>query len=140
MKSEKGITISSLIVYVIAITIIVSIMTVITNNFYKNINNSTVKLEPYTEFTKFNTYFTEEVNKNGVRVLDYGPNYIVFDNEVVYTFVEENKAIYMNKVKICKQITNCIFSTEINNGEEVINVEMIIDGKIYENSYTLKNW
>lgn len=139
MKSQRGVTITSLVVYVIAITIIVSIMAVLTTNFYKNINDSNSNIEPYVEYTKFNTYFTEDTNKNGIKIFDCTENYIALNDEVQYTYVSENKAIYKNKVKICKNVTSCRFSTEIKNGKEVIKVEFAIGGKEYTNSYTLKN-
>ena len=38
MKSEKGVTLSSLIIYVIAMVIVVSIIAVMTKYFYGNVN------------------------------------------------------------------------------------------------------
>ena len=64
MKSEKGITLSSLIIYVIAMVIVVSTIAVITKYFYGNVNklsNSTTSLG---EITKLNTFITEQVNKS----------------------------------------------------------------------------
>ena len=38
MKSEKGVTLTSLIVYVIGMVMVISIVSVLTTYFYKNIN------------------------------------------------------------------------------------------------------
>ena len=139
MKSQRGITLSSLVVYVVAITIIVSVMAIITTNFYKTMNESNSSIEPYVEYTKFNTYFTENINKGSIKILDCNNDYIVFNDETQYTYVSENKGIYKNKVKVCKNVTSCKFSTEVKNGKEVVKVELTIGNKEYTNSYTLKN-
>lgn len=65
-------------------------------------------------------------------------NYIVFSNEVQYTYVEANRAIYRNKVKIAKEIDDCEFATGTNNGKRVVNVKFNAGGKLRENTYTLK--
>lgn len=138
MKSQNGITLISLTVYVIGIVLIVSIMAVLTTNFYSNIENANINIEPYTEYTKFNSYFSEEINKSNIKILDCAENYIVFDNGVQYTFVSENKGIYHNKVKICKDVTSCKFYTGIQNGNDIVKVEIMIGNKSYINTYTLK--
>ncbi len=142
MKSQRGITITSLIVYIIGMIIIVGIMSVITTNFYKNVNKMSSEINPSTEFTKFNSYFSAEINKYDIRVLECKEssyqNYIVFDNGVQYTFVPDNKAIYQNKVKVCRDVEECIFSTAIENGSNVVKVKLKIGDKVYNNSYTLK--
>ena len=138
MKSQRGVTLTSLIVYVISMVIIISVMAVITTNFYRNINNTNNTVEPYTEYVKFNSYFSNEVNESNIKVLECKENYIVFDNGIQYTFIAENKSIYQNKVKICKNVTSCTFSTEIKNGNNVVNVQFTIGDKTYSNTYTLK--
>ena len=139
MKSQRGITLTSLVVYIVGITILVSVMAIITTNFYKTMNDSNSSIEPYVEYTKFNTYFTEDINKGSIKILDCDENYIAFNDEVQYTYVSENKGIYKNKVKICKNVTSCRFTTEIKNGKEIVKIELTIGDKSYTNSYTLKN-
>ena len=70
MKSEKGITLISLIIYVIALTIVIGIIAVISGYFYKNIATTSENVEPMVEYTKFNSFFSEEVNYRGIKVLD----------------------------------------------------------------------
>ena len=56
MKSEKGITITSIIIYIVAMIIIVGIIAVITRYYYGNVNklsNNTTSME---EITKLNTF------------------------------------------------------------------------------------
>lgn len=141
MKSEKGITLISVIIYIIAMTLIVSMMSVISTYFYKNMNNM-VEIDPLTEFTKFNSYFTDETNHNNIKILDAkieenGNSYIAFDNGVQYSFIKANKGIYKNKVKICRNIDNCTFQETIQNGKTVIIVEFRAGDKQETMNYTL---
>ena len=62
MKSQKGITLISLTVYVIVMAIVVGVVAIISTFFYSNINDTNVDINPITEYTKFNSFFSDEVN------------------------------------------------------------------------------
>ena len=143
MKSEKGITLISLTIYVIAMAIVVGVIAIISTFFYSNMEDTDNIVSPMTEYTKFNSFFSDEINHEGIEVVscgttDNGQNYIVFSNEVQYTYIEANRAIYRNKVKIAKEIDNCEFAIDTNNGKRVVRVEFEAGGKTRENTYTLK--
>lgn len=72
MKSQKGITLISLTIYVIALAIVVGVVAIISTFFYKNVNSVDDNVNPVTEYTKFNSFFTDEVNRNGIKVLECG--------------------------------------------------------------------
>ncbi len=148
MKSEKGITVTSLIIYVIALTVVIASIAMLSNYFYRNTSAVTGNINPITEYTKFNTFFSEEVNHSNIKVLECKQegeegegNYIVFDNGVQYTFIKENEAIYKDKVKICTYVKECSFTHKIQNGKNVVTVSITMENsttpKIIE--YTLKN-
>lgn len=141
MKSEKGITLTSLIAYIIGMILIISIMSVLTTNFYKNVSNINMEIIPSTEFTKFSSYFSSEINKYNIKVLECKEtstqNYIVFDNGIQYTYIPDNKSIYQNKIKICRGVEYCVFTNIIENGKDVIKIKMKIGEKEYDNSYIL---
>ena len=148
MKSEKGITLISLIVYLIGMVIVVAVVTVISGYFYKNTKGLYENIDPISEYTKFNTFFSEEVNHENIKVLEcktdstipeQKESYIVFNNGVQYTFIQENKGIYRNKVKICREIDNCEFTYEIVNGKAVVIVEFTAGDKTRSTTFTLKN-
>ena len=83
MKSQRGITLTSLVVYIVGITILVSVMAIITTNFYKTMNDSNSSIEPYVEYTKFNTYFTPTRYRNILsESIDY--ELITFDEAKEY--------------------------------------------------------
>ncbi len=140
MKSQKGITLISLTVYIIVMVIVVATLTIISNFFFSNMKTASKNINPLTEYTKFTTFFTDEVNHSNIKVLDCQNDYVVFDNGVQYTFVKDNKGIYRNKIKICRNVQSCNFAYEIKNGKSVVTVAIQmedIDEKTV--TYTLKN-
>ncbi len=140
MKSQKGVTLISLTIYIIVMSIVIGVIGILSTFFYKNINNATENIDPVTQYTKFNTFFTEEVNHENIKVLECKPNYVVFDNDVQYTFIEANQGIYRNKVKISSKIETCTFEHAIKNGKNVITVTLkAVNGTEKTQTYTLKN-
>ena len=150
MKSEKGVTLSSLIIYVIAMIIVVSIIAVMTRFFYGNINELSNNANSLREVTKLNSFITEEVNKldNTIYYCDPDGSFIVFYNPsdkdelntnsgyTQYTF--ENDSIYLNKVKICTGIESCIFEDVSDENNYKFKIIVTIDGNQRETTYTLK--
>ena len=156
MQTERGVTLISATIYIIVMLIIVTIITVLTSYFYKNVDIHSATQNLNQQYTKFNSYFTEEVNKKGNKILDIQSpiklndeeaevqnnvkkqNYIIFSSGNQYTYIPKNKGIYMNKVKIAQNITGCIFTTnKEENGKTTIMV--IMQGENFERktSYTL---
>lgn len=138
MKSQKGITLISLTIYVFAMIVVVGIIAVVSGTFMKSLQDANFYNDPIAEYTAFNSYFTEEVNKKGVQVTDCQDDYIVFDNSVQYSFISENRGIYRNQVKICWDIDSCKFSQTEENGKKIITVEFKAGGQNKTTTYTLK--
>ena len=157
MRTEKGLTLIFVTIYIIVMLIIVSVITVLTSYFYKNVNIQSINQDLNQQYTKFNSYFIKEVNKKGNKILDIQSpiklgdkesddaqnntntqNYIIFSSGNQYTYIPKNEGIYMNKVKIAQNITGCVFTTnEEENGK--ITVTVIIQGENFERetTYTL---
>lgn len=152
-KKQEGVTLISLTVYIIVMVIVVSVVGIISTYFYTNLSKTGNSIDPITEYTKFNSFFTNEINYENIKILDckttYKNNrpeegvidsYIVFDNGVQYTFIAENQGIYRNQVKICQEIKNCIFESKIENGKNKVSV--LLEGNKgefkKEQTYTLK--
>lgn len=137
MKSEKGVTLSSLIIYVIAMSIIVGTVAGITNYFYGNINSLTTRTKSSKEYTKFNSYFINEINKTDNSVINVDDTTIVFSSGNQFKFVNANAGVYFNKIKICKDVTSLTFGYDETTKE--ITVTMQINGKTFINEYTMQN-
>lgn len=151
MKCEKGISLISLTIYVIVMLITVAIVTVVTGYFYNNIQTYTAKTDSISEYTKFNSYFTEEINTENNKVLEYKPRkdekgnivneqeYIVFSTNNQYTYIPENKSIYKNYVKIASGVEECTFTHLIKNGKDAVEVKLKFSELDKTVTYVIKN-
>ena len=127
MKKQNGMTLISLIVYIITLLIVMSVITVLTSYFYNNVDLKSSKTEDLAKFTQFTSYFTKEINKKGIKVVnnetsdDGSTSYIAFSNKNTYTFA--NNIIYFNEIEICNNIDKCLFSSVEENGVYKITVD-----------------
>lgn len=128
MKSNKGITLTSLIIYVIGMTIMIATIATITSFFYKNIDIGDINSDT-TQYTKFSSMFTEEINRRNNSVIDCKAitdenkiSYIIFSSGNQYTFNEDSKSIYKNNVKICDNVEKCEFSYTFSDSKYKITV------------------
>jgi len=145
VKSEKGITLTSLILYIILIIVVISILSFVSKYFYSNTSYITDMGKYAAEFNKFNMYFIEDI-KNNTNIYSIEDAKIVFEDGTIYTY--SNGSIYRNKVQICRNIYNCVFSkTEQTDGnnftKQIVNVKFKVEGSENfetENDYVLKYW
>lgn len=137
MKSQKGVTLISLTVYIIVMTIVIGTVSLISSYFYNDIKDKANTVEPLAQYTKLNSFFTEEINRPRIKILECKTTYIdndqtkgvetshiVFDNGVQYTFVSKNQAIYRNQVKIARQIKSCSFTQGMENAKTKITINV----------------
>lgn len=147
MKSNRGVTLTILIIYILALVIVIGILTSISNNFYSNKDYIMENGKYISEFNKFNMHFVEDV-KNNSNIYSISKNEIIFADGTIYTFLSEpDNAIYRNKVKICKNVKYCEFTQkeeEVNNIKKIIiNVKMVNDAtEMFETTtnYVLRYW
>lgn len=62
MKSSKGMTILSLIIYVIVLTIVIGTASMLMKYFYRNTDELVISSEASSQYSRFITYLTEDVN------------------------------------------------------------------------------
>ena len=90
MKKEDGVTLTSIIIYIIALLIVIGVVSTLTSYFYKNVDIDDESVLTNSQFTKFNSFFTSEINQPGIKVIEKGENenvsYIAFSNKQIYTF------------------------------------------------------
>ncbi len=114
MKNNKGITMISLITYIMGLTIVLALIATLTTFFFKNISAKDLNSDT-TQYTKFSSIFLEEINNKNNSViecksLNNGVSYIIFSSGNQYTFNANSKCIYKNKIKICGNVETCDFS------------------------------
>ena len=138
MKSEKGVTLISLTIYIIVFTIVIAVIGVVTGAFTKNIQKTNFFTDLLTEYTAFNSYFSEDVNHKGIKILECRKDYVVFDNGIQYTYIPENKGVYRDKVKIARNVEFCSFLEDTKNGKTIIIVNFKAGDNVKTTTYTLK--
>lgn len=123
MKSQKGITLTSLTIYILLVLVIVGIIATITASFRDNINDMNSEGVNHSEIDKFSVYFLREVKRQGNSVITVSDTEIVFNTGNKYTFKENS--IYLNdNIQIAENIENCAFIKRIENNKEIIQVKI----------------
>ncbi len=135
MNSSKGITTTSLIIYVIAMLIVIGIIGTITSFFYTNVINLEDSSNNIAEITKFNMYFLQEVKSNNNDIININEKSITFLTGNTFTF--QDNSIYMNGSKISENIKDLKFSVQELNSKKVITVLVTI-GENLEYTKTTK--
>lgn len=147
MKQEKGITLLSLVIYMIVLVMVISMLAIISDMFFTNTKYLNESGKYVSEYNKFNMYFIEDV-KNNKDTYEVTNNEIIFEDGTVYTYKEgPDYGIYRNKVKICNNIAFCNFTktekVEENITKNIIGITIAIDSSksfIVENEYVLRYW
>ena len=142
MKSEKGVALTSIIVYIIIMLVVIAIISVFTTFFYNNVDAVGKEVDPSKEFTRFSSFFIDDINKKGVNVEECDENgeYIILSDGTQYTF--KNNGLYRGKVKISEDIYSLSFTKEKNEEEkDVVYVKYKLTKDTEEKStkYTLIN-
>ena len=120
MKSQKGVTLTSLTIYIIVVLIVLGILAVISGVFQGNIKEIYTEGTNNVEIDKFNIYFLKEVKRQGNEINIISDNEIVFATGNKYIFNHEGQCIYLNNIKIAENIEKCVFSRSTVNGKTVI--------------------
>lgn len=134
MKSQNGITLTSLATYVVLIFVVLAILATVTANFQGTIKEANQESTYIAEINKFNSYFLQEVKKQGNEIKEISENSIVFSTNNKYEFDSNNKIINLieldnvgniNKtIKIAENIEKCIFNKKLENGKTIISVNI----------------
>lgn len=163
MKNQKGVTLISLTIYVIALTVIIAMLSVISTYFYKNVNDTQDDITPLTEFTNFNSYFTTDANTTHVTYLTTGTegdySYVALVNEntlevIKYIYVPQDKTIYRDTGKednenkatitVARNVTECSFTKlpkeqQTNNSKTKFEIKLKVGNTEKTYNYSLNN-
>ena len=117
MKSEKGITLTSLVVYVIAITIIMSIVATITIFFNKNTKEIKSIANKSNTITRVNEYMLNDIKNSTTANISQNSKTLTLNkkNGEQIKYYIKNSGIYRNKVKLCSDIKNTTNFNELKS-------------------------
>lgn len=145
MKSEKGVTLTSLILYIMVATIVIGTMAVISSDFFSNVDKTKNQNEYAEEFNKFNMFFIQDVkNNNSAEVSD---TQITFNDGNTYIYNSTKKNVTRNGTIIAKNIQNLQFISGAyvvnSTTKNLITVNMNIGkNNVFQKQieYVLKYW
>lgn len=145
MKSERGITLTSLIIYVVVTIIAITAIASLSSFFVSNMNQVKEQEKYAPEFNKFSMFFIGDVKNN--KTAEVTQNQVTFEDGTVYQYRQNEKAVYRNSTKITEKVDSFSFSSTeeqvSNTNKQIINVKMSIGGKVNLKSgidYTLRYW
>ena len=116
MKSEKGITLTSLVIYVIGITIIFAVVANLTIYFNKNSRTIEYTTNNSAQITRLNQYLINDTKKENAQITEANENIIIIQangETIKYTYDKNSKGIYRNKVKIANDVQGFKVNKEI---------------------------
>ena len=144
LKSCKGITLTSLVIYVIVLMVVIALMSGFSGYFNKNINQITIKEESNEQFTRFLAYLTKDINIENINFAKTGQEndieYIIIkfeENEEHQYLYKKDSIYYINeaknkKIRICNNVNSCDF--EYDNTNKILTVNIIINNEEYSKS------
>lgn len=144
MKSEQGVTLTSLVIYIAVATVLISTMAVMSSHFLANIQLVKNQSDYVVEYNKFNMFFIQDVKAN--KAASIIGTTIVFEDGTKYEYKDES--IYRNDKKIAKNIRTASFEPAtytVNNVTKnliKVNLNIGVEKKSYQKQieYVLKYW
>lgn len=135
MKSQKGITMTSLIIYIASFLVITGIIGAITTYFYNNIEIMDKNSGSAAEYNKLNVYMLKQIKTEGVTVEKYG-NEVKKDSSRTENEIEIDIAVNGIDIDGVAPKDDISFITfKLPNGNK--NSFIKVDDKIYFNKILL---
>ena len=129
MKSEKGITLTVLIVYIVLLIIVIGVLGNVTSSFNNNTKALQEDTEDFIEFNNFNQYFIKEIKtaNNKIDKISADGTYILFKTGNAFHY--EGNSIYYNNIEISRNVKEIKFSYDKDQDENIIDNIIVLDIK-----------
>lgn len=150
MRSQKGITMMGLVIYITSFLVVTGIVAGITAFFYGNSTLMTGELYSAADYNKLNLYLVKESEQEGNRVTDIALSnedptegeakdayYVAFSNGDRFTFDTDNNLLYYNSICLCEDVQKFKVSKEYAYGKEVLSIMVGFTNKSYTCKYTM---
>lgn len=162
MKSQKGVTMLSLILYVSSFVAITAVVAGITTFFYNNVEILDTSIGSNSQYNKLNLCILSECKKEGATLLAWKNNdstgtpnnlenlqypakatntFITFEDEKgnmnSFIYDSEKKSLYYNSIKLCEKVEEFKFKVEDADGKTTLKVFINIDGTTFTTDYVV---
>ena len=148
MKSAKGVTLMSLMVYVAIFLVVIGVIANTSSFFYKNITIMDSESTSDYEYNKLNLYILEETKKKGNSIVSITENSVEFSSGDIFIKEKDSNKIYFieqnldTTIMLCDNVQACKFETKNENGKEILKVSVTFtsenyEGKEYSTTYVL---
>ena len=144
MKSQKGITKLSLVIYVASFLAVTGLVAIITTFFYNNLKIINTDMGSSAYYNKLNLYIANEAKKSGNQIYRYESaddktNFVTFkdNSNNKNTFVKLGNIIYYNQIALCKNVDGFNVKIDESSGKKVLNLYVSIDGTAYSTNYVV---
>lgn len=141
MKNNKGITLTSLVIYIAVVFVVTAGVIRVTTHFSRNMEDA-ADTSFETEFNKLNLYLLDESKEQGNKIQEITDEVQVeFSNGNKYTYNVTEKMVYLNEgIKICENIEDCEFKQKTaENGKSVLTLTIKIGEITKTVDYVMKS-
>ena len=143
IKSNKGVTVTGLVIYVSSFFMICAVIGIITTFFYNNTKFLSSEATASAEYDVLNAYLAKEAKTEGNKVILEDDETIQFTNGNQYIFEKEIDAdygqIYLYNATTKKYfiVANYVQRAEFSSVLNSFTMELEILGKTYTQTYNL---
>lgn len=149
LKSENGVTLTALIVYILVLSIVMGIMVSISDFFYGNVGLIKDSSKYAGEFDKLNSNLIVDVKANKHVIVENDNKTIIFEDGTTYKYNAEDEGLYKGNNKVASKVKAFSASKKtivINSVEKDVLTINVIIGNSSKNlinkkiDYTLRYW
>lgn len=145
MRSNKGITLTTLIVYIIVFCIVIGTVATISGYFVKNSDEVVISSNSSEQYNRLTTYLSEDINsinRDSIIIENNNCINITFKDGLFHKYLYNDEKIYYISGKdgtIDKTITICnkIKAYNFKKEDNKLKISITIEGLTYNNNYSI---
>ncbi len=145
MENNRGITLASLTVYIIALVIILVALTFLSANFSSQIGEVIIRSGISNEYAKLCSFLISDL-KSANNVLEFSDKFLRLDNDVKYEIKYiENRAtermqyeIYKNDVLVAENFVDAKFDYDEENHACIVSLKYLYNKGLVEKTQSIR--
>ena len=148
LKSNKGITLTSLIIYLIIIVFVSGTASTMLGYFYKNSDQMIASNLTKEQYTRFLSFISKDVNSKDVVSCSVANGTTLtfnYPDNKKHEYIYQNKAIYYSnpdptnkkKILLCRDVSENGTDVFQSSGEQ-IQISVVIGNEQFEKKFTVK--